>query len=800
MSIERLAQRLVLAAVAVIGLVPAASASGRLEGRVTRPDGTAVPGVTVLVNETAASTLTDSSGLFVFAKLPAGTYTVTLALGDKLVTVYDVRIDDTVVRLDRTVDWTGHYADTITVYAASRRTEPLIKAPASAAVIPEAAIEREAPREQVPALLQSIPALDVAQSGMFDYNVNIRGLNVTLNRRVLTLLDGRDSAAVLAGSQEWGAMGLPLDEMSRVEVVLGPASALYGANAFNGVIDITSKEPRYASGGSIQASVGGNATARFSARYAAPLGGNWFYRVHAMYGRTGDFFSARTQSVEYAGLPTEVIPPAADRTELVNSGIRVDRYLSTGSLFTVEGNWGRTDGNVVVTGAGRPQNRGVQRPWLRSQFRTSRWQVFGYYDGRRGDMLSLATGGVIVDDSMRLHGEAQRRFAYAGGRGSIIAGGAVRYERADTRNNAGASTILRGIADSRAVAGYAQIDHTLAARLRTVFAARFDDSTLHTPQISPKAGMVYSLSPVQNVRLTFGHAFQPGSFLQYFTRTAAAPPVRLGSIEAALRPALGGISLGLDNVPVLVLGNDRLRVETIDSIETGYSGVFRGKLIVGGDYYFNRVHDLITSLLPQMGTSLGRINPQFGAYEPPDGLSAAQRALVLSTLRAALPPSVFDLLSNDLDGTPILAAVSLTNFARVNLQGGTVHLQYFANDHLSAGGGVSRVQLGTKTDLPEEPLSTNAPRVALTLGVTYADSRKSAGLRYRWSDRFTWIGGIFRGPVPTYSVTDAMAAYKLSPRVRLQANVTNLFDNKHYEVFGGDILRRSSLLTLVYDW
>jgi outer membrane receptor protein involved in Fe transport len=76
----------------------------------------------------------------------------------------------------------------------------------------------------------------------------------------------------------------------------------------------------------------------------------------------------------------------------------------------------------------------------------------------------------------------------------------------------------------------------------------------------------------------------------------------------------------------------------------------------------------------------------------------------------------------------------------------------------------------------------------------------TAGCRYRWSDRFTWIGGIFRGPVPSYGVADLTAGYKVRRRMQILINVTNVFDNKHYEVFGGDILRRTALLTVSHNW
>jgi outer membrane receptor protein involved in Fe transport len=801
MSRDSLSHRIAIFVFVLLCCVPInLFAQGRLEGRVTRTDGTALPGVSVLINETTASTVTDPSGRYAFDGLLAGVYSVTFALGTNVTTLTEVRIGDTTARLDQAFDWRVPFAETMTVYAASRRTERLFDAPASVAVIDESTIAREASYAQLPRALASTPGVELTQSGVFDFNVNIRGLNTSLNRRVLTLLDGRDTAGVLVGAQEWAAVAVPVDEIARVEVVRGPESALYGANAFNGVIDMTTKEPRYARGGNVQLALGENATRRFSVRQAGSLGRDWAYRVHGTYGRTGDFFVARTQSIEYPGLPREVIAPATDRTEFVNTGARLDHYFSPNRVFTVDGGWARTDGNVFVTGAGRPQNRGVQRPWVRSAFETSRWRASGYYDGRKGRMLSLSAGNVIFDDSMRLQGELQRRFEYGAGRGRLVAGGALRYERGDTRNDAGISTILRGIQDARSAAAYGQLDHNLTTRLRLVLAGRVDGSTLHDTALSPKAGLVQTISPTQRLRFTYGHAFQTASFVQYFTRVAAAPPVPLAPLEAALTPALGGVALRLDSVPVLALGNDRLRVERVDGLEAGYSAVFASKVSVSADYYYNQVNDLVSALLPQVGTSLGRINPQFGAYEPPAGLSPAQRTLVLSTLRSVLPPSLFATMSNDLDGSPIFAIASYTNFGRVRVQGTEVHVDYFPNDRVRAETGFAWSDFATRGDFPDQPVSSNTPPYSVRAGLSYTDSRKTAAFGYRWSDHFTWIGGIFRGPVPSYSLADLAVSYKLVSGTRVSVNVTNLFDKKHYEIFGGDIVRRTALVTLIQEW
>ena len=97
---------------------------------------------------------------------------------------------------------------------------------------------------QAPVALQSVPGVDVVQSGVNDFNVNARGFNSSLNRRVLVLQDGRDLAIAFLGSQEWNGLTQPLEDLGKVEMVRGPGSALYGANAFSGVVNITTPTAR----------------------------------------------------------------------------------------------------------------------------------------------------------------------------------------------------------------------------------------------------------------------------------------------------------------------------------------------------------------------------------------------------------------------------------------------------------------------------------------------------------------------------------------------------------------------------
>ena len=91
----------------------------------------------------------------------------------------------------------------IVVEGASRGPERIVEAPAAISVVPPEVLQSVAVTGQAPMALQSVPGVDIVQSGVNDFNVNARGFNSTLNRRVLTLQDGRDLAIAFLGSQEW---------------------------------------------------------------------------------------------------------------------------------------------------------------------------------------------------------------------------------------------------------------------------------------------------------------------------------------------------------------------------------------------------------------------------------------------------------------------------------------------------------------------------------------------------------------------------------------------------------------------
>jgi outer membrane receptor protein involved in Fe transport len=97
-------------------------------------------------------------------------------------------------------------------------------------------------------------------------------------------------------------------------------------------------------------------------------------------------------------------------------------------------------------------------------------------------------------------------------------------------------------------------------------------------------------------------------------------------------------------------------------------------------------------------------------------------------------------------------------------------------------------------------LLPNAPPHSATTGVAYATPRYDAALDLRWVDGFPWAVGTFRGHVDTYTTADASANYRLTPQVTVGVHAANVFDHRHWQSFGGDLLRRRILGTVRYEW
>jgi iron complex outermembrane receptor protein len=133
------------------------------------------------------------------------------------------------------------YGDNRMVSIATGAKQSLRRAPAVATVITaeEMAAMGATDLDQV---LETVPGLHVNHSpSMFSSQYVIRGVYSLYTPQVLMLQNGIPVTTLLTGGKGslWG--GLPLENIARIEVIRGPGSALYGADAFSGVINVITK-------------------------------------------------------------------------------------------------------------------------------------------------------------------------------------------------------------------------------------------------------------------------------------------------------------------------------------------------------------------------------------------------------------------------------------------------------------------------------------------------------------------------------------------------------------------------------
>jgi iron complex outermembrane receptor protein len=796
---------LALAPGASVGVSHAQERTGRIEGRLLREDGTSVAGATVVLNGTAASEFTGVHGQFSFANVPPGTYSITLALRVDTVTISGVQVAAGVTTtLEETVRWGVGLTESLTVQGASRQLEPILEAAAAATLVTEADIERKASSGQLAKLLEFAPGAQVTQSGLWDFNMGTRGFNRSLSRRVAVLLDGRDLSLPFFGYQGWPAFSFPLDDLSSVELLRGPSGALYGPNASGGVISMTSKEPRFSPGGMVRVGLGQRDTLNLEGRWAGALGSAWYARVVGGFRGSDGFAVSRADGPEYSTpcpvgafgdcLPQEIVPIDGEDTRIVFGAVRFDKYLADGLRLTMEG--GHANGRFGVFQATGQRTQALamdgRRPWARFSVNSDGFVVTASYDGyaEPSGYRGLTTGTIFNSESHRLQMEGHVNRSLDEGRVRIMGGAAASMEKMDSFNrDLGRQSFLYAPVSSDAQALFGLGTWDVTRSLRLLVAARGDWGSLHEFQLSPKASAIYTVAPYQHVRLTYNRSFQVSNSLEYFLDAPVAPPVDLSALNAFCTPF--GVTCGFGQTPVLALGNEAMGVEHVRTWEVGYKAVLANRAFLTVEYYRSRSSNLATSLLPQVGTALGRLNPRFGPWQAPDGLPTA----IADQIRALAP-----LLSNHLDGANIIAAASYTNFGTVTTDGVDVGVSFAPRPGWRSDVTYSWFDFNLLNAEAEDLLLANTPPHTLTFGLAYDRNGIGASIDFRWVDDFRWADGYFKGDVPSYTSVDLSATYPLSATVSLALNVSNLFDDQHWESFGGALLKRRALLSLMYHW
>ncbi|WP_010163722.1 TonB-dependent receptor plug domain-containing protein [Sphingomonas sp. PAMC 26617] len=142
--------------------------------------------------------------------------------------------------------------------------------PASATIITRDDIARS-PARDVPGLLKTLAGVDVNRWTAGQTDVAVRGGVQTYNARLLVLVDGRQVYLDHYGMTDWNLLGVQLEEIQQIELVRGPANALFGFNAASGVVNIITRRGGATPSATATAEAGDHGASKLAASVLLPV-------------------------------------------------------------------------------------------------------------------------------------------------------------------------------------------------------------------------------------------------------------------------------------------------------------------------------------------------------------------------------------------------------------------------------------------------------------------------------------------------------------------------------------------------
>lgn len=767
-----------------------------------------IENVKIEVLKTEIKTKTDKNGEFTFKINEKGDYKAvfTSQTGYQTTRKFQIK-DEKEIVLNVELVVKNYNLGEIIVYGASKRAEKITQSPSAVSVVFSEELERKSRQGQIAYSVAGNAGIDVLRNGANDFIVNARGFNSGLNRRVLVLQDGRDVAMPLLGAMEWNSFALPMDEFESVEFVRGPSAALYGANAFNGVLVLKSQNPRNTQGGKISVLGGDYNTYKLDLRYAGEFE-NLYFKINAGRSNTLNFANRRDSAkfLEYKGLPIERRAlKLDDRKTYANYGsIRLDYYFENEKSITGEFGYSHSGNETFVFGLGRTFVKETERPYVRLAYNSENINIHTHYMSRftPDTMWLLVPNAPLLDNSKDVMFDFQHNF-YISNNIHFIWGVTEQLQFIRTYG-----TSIPNDVDANFTGVYSQVEWKARENLKFVASTRFDYASIHPSYISPRFSIIYTPMTGNQFRISINNGFQRPNYSELYRLTPDAPafstktkaPVNFKALEnkiadsiATLTGVRPTINLNLNATRAYAVGNDKLEVEKITSYEFGYKNTIADNFYISVDMFYNRLKDFITNFLPGVNLNIQKWTPNL-----PDSLSQFNelaKNIIYSELserdRARL--SIFN-------GQPAFV-VSNTNIGKVDEYGVEITAFWQIFNNFSAKIDYSYFGYKVVENKSAQPLLPNTAPHRANLSLSYNKPNLfDITMDINYSHKFDWLAGTFQGVVPEYIIVNLNAGFDIINNLNLGLNVYNLFNRKHYQIFGGTYIPRITTARLVYKF
>jgi iron complex outermembrane receptor protein len=298
----------------------------------------------------------------------------------------------------------------IEVRSASKREESLNGVPTALYVLTPDDIE-SAGATSLPEALRLAPNLWVQQMDASQYQISARGFNgAEAGNKVLALIDGRTIYTPLGSSVFWNLHSPILEDLEQIEVISGPGGTLYGPNAVNGVINITTRDAQDTLGTLVRGTIGGEESTA-AVRQGFAIGGSGAVRVYA-------------NAFNRDGLPGGAGPDYDDDYRGWQAGFRSD-FVNDRDHLTFQGDIYRTDADTLAGDGARGHN--LLGRWSRTLDPNTSFQFQTYYDSFKREFL-------LVQDSVDTI-DAEGQLNLTRGRHELVAGAGVRTTKDEFIND-----------------------------------------------------------------------------------------------------------------------------------------------------------------------------------------------------------------------------------------------------------------------------------------------------------------------------------------------------------------------------
>lgn len=862
-----------------------------ISGRaVDAEDRRSLSGVTVLLTSgtgaVMASERTDEDGAFLLSELSTGRYSLVLEHpGYTTARVDQVEVGSGVTSIGAVELTTRVYLLNPIVVTASREYEKVLEAPASVHTVPTARIEAQ-PATTVVDHLFGLPGVDIISTGIARHSMAARGFNSTFGTSLFVLTDYRWSSLPSLRFNAFNLLSSTNEDVERVELVLGPGSALYGPNTANGVLHIITRSPLEHTGSSLSLTGGERDLYQGSVRHAGRFTDDVGYKISGLYHRANEW--PFTDSVETANRQLAIQAGADPDTlrigrrkfdsERLTLDARVDFRLSDVSTVVLSGGTARLVSSLEQATTQTAQADDWTHNYVQTRFRRDRLFAQTYLNwSDAGETYLLRTGAPIVDNSLLYSAQLQHGMPV----GSVAD---LTYGLDLFRTVPRTEGTLHGSNEENdaitELGGYLQSELRLSPELEVVGAMRLDrHSAVDEVVVSPRAAVVFEPREGHSLRLTYNRAFnQPTATnlfidvlssptlggLPFSIRAAGVPADGFGFARDCALPGAGtGLCMRSPFTPAELGGPSRLLpadatmfwdavvriVETQDAgagallrqmsapdaglvgsamatlnpatgrfdrvgvvndirplgpsitntLELGFKGLFRDRLLLALDVHYNRVDDFVSPLLvgtPNVFLDAESVAEYLASEAGRLGLGLDDDQLAgLGAALARIPVGTVTPREHPAPDDPAGIVLTYRNFGDISYWGSDFSATLIASDRMTLSTSYSFLSenffegVDGVSDVP-----LNAPRHKAAVSGRYTEDRLGFGaeIRVRHVGAFHMSSGVFVGDIPSYTLVDASATYSLPfvPHVELALDGRNLFDDRHQESPGAPFLGR----------